>query len=64
MNAQPPPSDPVKLPRVLTRAQLTLGLILITLIPFALVVVLYATLPSFEDPVLHVDAKVGPRAWH
>lgn len=63
MNAEAPPSGPAKLPRVLSRTQLTLGLILITLIPFALVVVLYVTLPSFEDPVLRVDARVGPRAW-
>lgn len=63
MNAQSPPPSPVKLPRALTRTQLTWGLILITLIPFALVVVLYVTLPSFADPVLQVDAAVGPRAW-
>ncbi len=63
MNSESPPPGPVKLPRVLTRRQLTLALILVTLIPFALVVVLYSTLPSFDDPVLQVDAAVGPRAW-
>ena len=63
MNAESPPPSPVELPRVLTRRQLTLGLILITLIPFALVVALYVTLPSFDDPVLQVEAAVGPRAW-
>lgn len=57
------PPTAVTLPRALTRRQLTLSLILITLIPFALVVVLYATLPSFNDPVLQVDVAVGPRAW-
>ena len=63
MNAETPPPSPVKLPPTLTRRQLTLGLILITLVPFALVVVLYVTLPSTDDPVLQVDATVGPRAW-
>ena len=63
MNAESPPPSPIELPRVLSRRQLTLGLIFITLIPFALVVVMYATLPSFDDPVLQVDAAVGPRAW-
>ncbi len=51
------------LPRVLSRSQLTAALVLITLIPFALVVVLYSTLPEIEDPVLQVAASVGPRAW-
>ncbi len=54
---------PEKLPRVLTRNQLTTGLILLTLLPFCLVVVLYVTLPAFDDPVLVVEARVGPRAW-
>jgi hypothetical protein len=63
MNAEVPTPEPVKLPRALTRTQLTAALILITLLPFCLVVVLYVTLPAFEDPVLQVDASVGPRAW-
>ncbi|QDV28105.1 hypothetical protein [Aureliella helgolandensis] len=55
-NPQPPG-------RTLTRKQLTAALILVTLIPFALVVVLYTTLPDFEDPVLEAAVSVGPRAW-
>ncbi len=52
-----------QLPNTLTRRQLTAALILITLIPFALVVVLYTTLPVGPDPVLQADVQVGPRAW-
>lgn len=63
MNAEVPTPETVKLPRALTRTQLTAALILITLLPFCLVVVLYVTLPAFEDPVLQVEANVGPRAW-
>ena len=63
MNAEVPTPEPAKLPRGLTRTQLTAALILITLLPFCLVVVLYVTLPAFEDPVLQVEASVGPRAW-
>ncbi len=55
--AQAPP------PGALSRKQLTLGLVLITLIPFGLVVLLYMTMPAFDDPVLQVQASVGPRAW-
>lgn len=50
-------------PQTLSRIQLTAALILVTLLPFGLVVVLYSTLPQFEDPVLEVDVRVGPRAW-
>ncbi len=50
-------------PRTLSRFQLTASLILVTLLPFGLVVLLYSTLPEFEDPVLQVDVQVGPRAW-
>lgn len=56
-SAQTPP------PRSLSRVQLTLGLVLITLLPFGLVVLLYMTMPSFDDPLLQVQAHVGPRAW-
>ena len=51
------------LPRQLSKTQLTAALILITLIPFGLVVVLYLTLPDFRDPVLQATVSVGPRAW-
>lgn len=54
------PSPPVT---TLTRWQLTLALVVITLIPFGLVVVLYTTMPNTEDPVLPVEISVGPRAW-
>lgn len=50
-------------PRSLSRWQLTLTLILVTLLPFSLVVVLYSTLPEFRDPVLAVNVEIGPRAW-
>jgi hypothetical protein len=55
---QPPP-----LPNVLSRRQLTLALVLVTLIPFVLVVFLYTTLPVGADPVLQADVDVTPRAW-
>lgn len=51
------------LPNTLTRTQLTAVLVLVTLLPFCLVVVLYSTLPEFDDPVLEVAVEVGPRAW-
>lgn len=51
------------LPRVLSKSQLTAALIFITLLPFCLVVVLYSTFPEMDDPVLRVEASVGPRAW-
>jgi hypothetical protein len=51
------------LPRTLTRSQLTAALILVTLLPFGLVVILYYTMPDHRDPVLEVDVQVGPRAW-
>ena len=51
------------LPSVLSRQQLTAALILVTLLPFCLVVVLYSTFPTTEDPVLQAEVSVGPRAW-
>ncbi|MEO8269781.1 MAG: hypothetical protein ABI557_08675 [Aureliella sp.] len=63
MNSELPTPAPEKLSQVLTRNQLTAALILLTLIPFCLVVVLYVTLPAIVDPVLQVEASVGPRAW-
>ncbi len=57
-----PASDPAY-PKTLSRSQLTAALILITLLPFCLVVVLYSTMPATEDPVLAADVQVGPRAW-
>lgn len=51
-----------KLPNTLTRTQLTVALIALTLAPFALVVVMYTTMPDVRDPVLEVDVVVGPRA--
>ncbi len=63
MNSKVPTPAPEKLPRVLTRNQLTAALILLTLLPFCFVVVLYVTLPVLDDPVLQVEVSVGPRAW-
>ncbi len=56
-------SQSLKLPNTLSRNQLTAALILITLLPFCLVVVLYFSFPSFTDPLLQADARVGPMAW-
>ncbi len=50
-------------PTTLSRKQLTWALILVTLLPFGLVVLMYSTMPSVEDPELLVDVRVGPRAW-
>lgn len=50
-------------PRTLSKTQLTLALVLVTLLPFCTVVAMYSTMPSFEDPVLQVDVEIGPRAW-
>lgn len=47
----------------LTRTQLTSALVVVTLLPFLLVVFLYTTMPSFSDPELQVEVSVGPRAW-
>lgn len=56
------PEQP-KLPRTLGPVGLTVGLILLTIIPFLFVVTLYVTLPTSKDPELVVDASVGPRTW-
>lgn len=49
--------------RTLSRAQLTLALIFVTLIPFGLVVFLYTQMPDYRDPVLDADVAIAPRAW-
>ena len=51
------------LPPTLSRKQLTSALVIITLLPFLLVVVLYFAMPSLEDPVLQAEVSVGPAAW-
>ena len=50
-------------PNSLSRTQLTVALIVVTLLPFSLVVILYTTLPSIPDPELDVNVAIGPRAW-
>ncbi|MDX1929382.1 MAG: hypothetical protein SFV81_22840 [Pirellulaceae bacterium] len=52
-----------RLPRTLTRTQLTAVLFLVTLIPFLLVIALWFSLPSTPEPVLAADVRVGPMAW-
>lgn len=47
----------------LSKWQLTAALILVTLLPFLTVVVMYSTIPSFDDPVLEAKVEIGPRAW-
>ncbi len=56
-------SNSPQLPNTLSAKQLTWALILITLIPFGLVVLLYSTSPTGRDPVLQAEVRVGPRAW-
>jgi len=56
-------STAVQLPRTLTRTQLTAVLLLVTLIPFLLVVGLWSSMPSTPEPVLSADVRVGPMAW-
>lgn len=56
-------SNPPGMPRTLTSKQLTAALILVTTLPFLLVVFLYSSMPDYRDPVLEVDVSVGPRAW-
>jgi hypothetical protein len=51
------------LPNTLSRRQLTIGLILLTLIPFSFVVLMYLTLPTSKDPLLEVQVEIGPRTW-
>lgn len=63
MNSEVPTPASAKSPRVLTRTQLTIAIILFTLLPFCFVVMLYVTSPALDDPVLQVEASVGPRAW-
>ena len=63
MKPQDAPDRDSRLPPSLTRSQLTASLILVTLLPFVLVVVMYSTMPAFGDPELRVSVQVGPRAW-
>lgn len=50
-------------PRTLSRVQLTAVLVLVTLIPFFMVVGLWFSLPSGPEPVLPAEVRVGPMAW-
>ncbi len=52
-----------RLPRTLTRTQLTLVLLLVTMIPFMLVVGLWFSLPEGAEPILPAEVRVGPMAW-
>lgn len=58
-------NQPAEAPKTktLSRGQLTAALVLVTLIPFALVVVMYRSMPDFRDPVLEADVAIGPHAW-
>ena len=56
-------SPATQLPRTLTRKQLTAVLVLVTLIPFLLVVGLWFSLPETPEPVLPAEVRVGPMAW-
>ena len=59
----PPQTSSPQLPRTLTRTQLTLVLILVTMIPFLLVIGLWFSLPEGAEPVLPAEVRVGPVAW-
>lgn len=50
-------------PPTLSRRQLTLAMVFLTLVPPLLAVALYVSFPVGDDPVLEVEAEVGPRAW-
>jgi hypothetical protein len=50
-------------PLTLSRTQLTLALILLTLLPFGMVVLMWYSLPADKEPVLTAEVKVGPAAW-
>ena len=52
-----------QLPRTLGPVGLTIGLVLLTAIPFLFVVLLYVTLPTSKDPELVVQASIGPGTW-
>lgn len=62
-NDNGPTGQAPRLPNSLTRGQLTAALVLVTLLPFCLVVVIYTSMPDYRDPVLNVNVSVGPRAW-
>ncbi|MCA9193824.1 MAG: hypothetical protein KDB03_18755 [Planctomycetales bacterium] len=50
-------------PSTLSSGQLTMLFIVVTLVPFSLVVTMYFMLPTGDDPVLEAEVIVGPRAW-
>ncbi len=54
---------PPSLNRTLSRTQLTVALILVTLTPFLLVVGLWFSLPNTPEPVLPAEVRIGPEAW-
>ena len=56
-------SPAAPMPRTLTRTQLTAVLVLVTMIPFLLVVGLWFSLPATPEPVLPAEVRVGPMAW-
>lgn len=56
-------SPAAQLPRTLTRTQLTVVLVVVTLIPFLLVVGLWFSLPQTPEPILTAEVRVGPMAW-
>jgi hypothetical protein len=56
-------SSTTKLPYTLSHRQLTVGLVLLTLIPFLFVVALYMSIPTTKDPLLEVQMEVQSRPW-
>lgn len=47
----------------LSRRQLTLALILVTLLPCGLAVLMWYSTPTSAEPTLDAEVKVGPAAW-
>lgn len=58
-----PQAQPHALPASLSSKQLTQALIVVTLLPFCLVVYLYTSMPDIRDPVLPAEVEVGPASW-
>lgn len=57
------PSAQPTLPRTLSRKQLTIALVIVTLVPFLLVIAMWSSLPDEPEPVLPAEVHIRPQAW-